>query len=136
MNTTNTFGKKFSPIGSMFMNCSTNGAWKLGDIKPTEGSLNPTTEYLQQFNPTTGAILDTKYVYIDETTAAKVPFSMWKGKGINPVGWWVKPTGSFAPTGPTTDRADDVTIEPGEGFYTNFGNANARLNFPASITSL
>ena len=135
MNSTNTLNKKFSPVGAMFMTVGgTAGTWKLGDIKPKEGTLVFKDEYLQEFDPTSGAI-GQKYTYLDEATAkSKNPTRRWADP-TKAVGWWKLDTvGGMTQTDEgTAVRADDVIIQPGAGFYSNFVGMKAKLNFPSSI---
>ena len=134
MNVTNTVGKQFSPVGAMFMNCSTNGAWRLGDIKPVDGTLNYQTEYLQEFDPNTGAI-GTMYCYIDAASAtSKNPMRKWANPA-DAVGWWYKDTisGMTASDQGTAVRADNVVFSAGQGLYSNFVGAKAKLDFSGEV---
>ena len=134
MNSEDTVGKKYAPVGAMFMTVGGDATWRLGDIKPAEGTVNYQSEYLQEFDPSTGAI-GTKYCYVDATSAAKPPFMMWPAADkANAVGWWVKPATGFSPMGPGAEKkADNVTFKAGQGLYSNFGGAKAKLNFSGQV---
>ena len=106
----------------------------LGEIVPEEGTLNAQSEYLQEFDPMTGAIGE-KYFYVDATTAASSnPFRRWADPSVA-VGWWKDGYRSkMTNSGPgDAERADDVEIKPGAGLYSNFGGKKAKLNFPKAV---
>ena len=126
-------GLIYAPVGAMFMTVGQT-SFRLGDIVPADGTLNATVEYLQEFDPLTGAI-GQKYFYIDATTAAGTnPMRRWADPTVA-VGWWKEGWQSgFTRDGVgTAERADDVQIAPGAGLYSNFGNKKAKLNFPKAI---
>ena len=105
----------------------------LGEIVPENGTLT-TSEYLQEFDPLTGAIGE-KYYYIDATTAANSrPMSRWTDPTVA-VGWWKDGWQSkFDRDGVgTAERADNVQIASGAGLYSNFAGKKAKLNFPKAI---
>ena len=123
----------YAPVGACFMTVGQT-SFRLGDIVPEDGTLNATGEYLQEFDPLTGAIGE-KYYYIDATTATTGnPMRRWADPTVA-IGWWKEGWDTaFTRDGiGTAERADSVQIAPGAGLYSNFGNKKAKLNFPKAI---
>ena len=104
--------------GSMFMNCG-GSAYKLSDIK-IEG-------------PTTKAAGRNNYiVFWAEGSSIKVDKarSYW----WDPVGkkWRVR-SGTNFNNDPDVANADEVTINPGEGFLCNFGNNTTTITYSGEV---
>ncbi len=126
-------GLAYAPVGAMFMTVGQQ-SFRLGDIVPEDGTLNASTEYLQEFNPTTGAI-GQKYYYVDETTARSPnPMRRWADPTLA-VGWWKEGYRSgFTNTGVgTAESANDLLFAAGSGFYSNFAGKKAKLNFKGEV---
>ena len=123
----------YAPVGACFMTVGQT-SFRLGDIVPENGTLNASTEYLQEFDPLTGAI-GQKYFYIDATTAAGTnPMRRWADPSVA-VGWWKEGWDTaFTRDGiGTAVRADDVVFAAGSGFYSNFGGKKAKLTFKGEV---
>lgn len=131
MNSTNTVGKLYSPVGAMFMKVGgTEGTWRLGDIKPKDGSLDYMSEYLQEFDSQTGAI-GQKYIYVDKTQITEKPFKSWTDPS-KCVGWWKQC--EFTKEDPDMSlKADNVEFKAGQGLYSNFSGAKAKLDFSGEV---
>ena len=123
----------YAPVGACFMSVGQT-SFRLGDIVPEDGTLNATGEYLQEFDPLTGAIGE-KYFYVDATTARNTrPMSRWTDPTVA-IGWWKDGYRSkFTNAGPgEAERADDVTFAAGSGFYSNFSEKKAKLQFKGEV---
>ena len=123
----------YAPVGACFMSVGQT-SFRLGDIVPADGTLNASTEYLQEFDPLTGAIGE-KYFYVDATTAAGTnPMRRWADPTVA-IGWWKEGfLGKFTRDGiGTAERADDIIFAAGSGFYSNFGGKKAKLQFKGEV---
>ena len=123
----------YAPVGACFMTVGQT-SFRLGDIVPEEGTVNALSEYIQEFDPQTGAI-GQKYYYIDAATAASSnPMRRWADPTLA-VGWWKDGWQSgFTRDGVgTAVRADDLVFAAGSGFYSNFGEKKAKLTFKGEV---